>query len=71
MHLLKILLTGSTKGKTIKNMKKVKKYTTFEALKSSEQKNIGEKVSLQRHGDFEKIMKHIYSARIQPNTRES
>ena len=42
-------------------MKTVKKYTTFEDLKSSEKKSSDIKVSLKRHNDFEKTIMAIYS----------
>jgi hypothetical protein len=45
-------------------MKKVKKYTSFGALKAGEKEVVNNKVSLQRHCDFEKIIRFIYSEKI-------
>lgn len=40
-------------------MNKVKKYATFEELKSSENKTIKQVSSLKKHNDFEKVIMEI------------
>jgi hypothetical protein len=42
-------------------MKKVKRYTTFEGLKSVEKKSMDNNISLKKHNEFKKIIMHIYS----------
>jgi hypothetical protein len=42
-------------------MKTVKKYTSFEELKSVEKKLMNDGISLKKHNEFKKIMMHIYS----------
>lgn len=49
-------------------MKTVKKYTSFEDLKSSEKRPEDYKVSLKKHNAFEKILKAIYSIKHHKNT---
>lgn len=48
-------------------MKTVKKYATFEDLKSSEEKTMEYKVSIKKHNEFERIIKMIYSIRVHKN----
>ena len=45
-------------------MKTVKKYTTFQALKSSEEKVTDFKASEKKHIEFEKLIKAIYSTQV-------
>lgn len=42
----------------------VKKYTTFEDLKSSKEKTMDYKKSIKRHIEFERIIKAIYSIKV-------
>jgi len=42
-------------------MKTIKKFTTFEDLKSSEGIIMDEKAAIKKHNEFEKIFKAIYS----------
>ena len=42
-------------------MKTVKKYSTFEDLKSSEERILDYKLSMKRHSEFEKVIKSISS----------
>jgi len=42
-------------------MKTLKKYSTFEDLKSREQVTLDFKVRLKKHNDFERIINTIYS----------
>jgi hypothetical protein len=51
----------------INRMKTVKRYTTFEDLKSVETKSIDNKASLKKHNEFEKVIKNIYSIRTGKN----
>jgi hypothetical protein len=44
-------------------MKPVKRYTTFEELKSSEEKSVGAKTRLKKHREFEKFIKSITPAK--------
>ena len=44
-------------------MKTVKKFTSFEDLKSSEKESVNYKLSLKRHNDFEKAIKIIYAVK--------
>jgi hypothetical protein len=44
-------------------MKEVKKYTSFEDLKSVEKKSIDNKMILKKHNEFKKIMMHIYAVK--------
>jgi hypothetical protein len=48
-------------------MKTVKKFTSFEDLKSSESKTVDAKSSLKKHNDFEKVIKDIYSVKVRSN----
>ena len=48
-------------------MKSVKRYTTFEDLKSVEKKPANSRVSLKKHGEFEQIIKTIYSIKTGEN----
>ncbi len=41
-------------------MKTVKKFTSFEDLKSDENKAVDNKLSLKKHHEFEKVIKTIY-----------
>lgn len=45
-------------------MKKAKKFSSFEDLKSSERKTVDNKLSVKRHNDFERVVKHIYSIKV-------
>jgi hypothetical protein len=45
-------------------MKTVKKFTSFEDLKSSESKTVDDKLSFKKHNDFEKVIKEIYSVKL-------
>ena len=42
-------------------MKAVKKFTSFEDLKSCESKTINHAVRLKKHNDFEKVIKNLQS----------
>jgi hypothetical protein len=48
-------------------MKTVKKFTSFEDLKSSESKAVDDKSRLKKHNNFEKTIKEIYSAKVHSN----
>ncbi|WP_295790783.1 hypothetical protein [Mucilaginibacter sp.] len=48
-------------------MKTVKKFTSFEDLKSSESKISDDKSRLKKHNDFEIAIKEIYSVKVRPN----
>lgn len=48
-------------------MKTVKKYTTFEDLKSSEEKTMDYRASVKKHKEFERIIKTIYSIKVHKN----
>jgi len=48
-------------------MKTVKKYSTFEDLKSSEEKITDRQLSLKKHDEFEKVIKAISSAKALKN----
>jgi len=48
-------------------MKTVKKFTSFEDLKSSESQTADDKLSLKKHNDFEKVIKEIYSSKVRSN----
>jgi hypothetical protein len=50
-------------------MKPVKKFTTFEDLKSCESKTTDHSLSLKKHNDFEKVIKDIRSAKVQNNNQ--
>lgn len=45
-------------------MKTAKKYSTFEELKSSEEKTMDHKASIIKHNEFERIIKAIYSIKV-------
>ena len=45
-------------------MQKAKKFTSFEDLKASEKKAVDKKLSMKRHNDFERVIKHIYSIKV-------
>ncbi len=45
-------------------MKAVKKFTTFEDLKSYESKTVDYAVSLKKHNEFEKVIKDIKSNKV-------
>jgi hypothetical protein len=44
-------------------MKSVKRYTTFEELKSSEEKSVDAKTRLKKHRKFEKFIKSVTPSR--------
>lgn len=46
-------------------MEQVRRYTTFEELKSSEIRRIDSHTRAQRHIDFEKVINALYPARVQ------
>lgn len=46
----------------------VKKFTSFEELKSSEKEADNYELSMQRHKEFEKVFKHIRSIIVQGET---
>ena len=48
-------------------MKTVKKYTTFEELKSGEEKVTDFKASEKKHIEFEKLIRAIYSIQVHKN----
>jgi|HubBroStandDraft_6_1064221.scaffolds.fasta_scaffold1243018_2 hypothetical protein len=53
-------------------MKAVKKFTTFEDLKSYESKAVHYAASLKKHNDFEKVIKDITSNKVRrSNNRKS
>jgi hypothetical protein len=43
-------------------MKIVRKFTSFEDLKSCRKEAFDEKLSLKKHTEFEKVIKEIYSS---------
>ncbi len=45
-------------------MKAVKKFTTFEDLKSYESKTVNHSLSLKKHNDFEKVIKSLKSDNV-------
>jgi hypothetical protein len=45
-------------------MKTVRKFTSFEDLKSSENKTVDYKSSMKKHNDFESVIKYIYSIKV-------
>lgn len=45
-------------------MKAVKKFETFEDLKSYESKTINYEVSLKKHSDFEKVIKDLRANKV-------
>jgi len=51
-------------------MKKVKKFTSFEDLKSSENKTIDLKLALEKHSNFEKAIRDIWSVKNRQNVNE-
>jgi hypothetical protein len=53
-------------------MKAVKKFATFEDLKSYESKTMNYEVSLKKHSNFEKVIKNIRSDKVgKSNQRKS
>jgi hypothetical protein len=48
-------------------MKTVKKYTTFEELKSSEKKRMDYPTSIKKHNELKKIINSIYSEKVNKN----
>ncbi len=47
-------------------MKTVKKFTSFEDLKSVENNTVDNKLSLKKHNDFEKVIKSIHAVKVNP-----
>ncbi|HCS20478.1 MAG TPA: hypothetical protein DIW47_07940 [Bacteroidetes bacterium] len=51
------------------DMKKVKKFDSFDELKSSEKNTMDQALRLRRHFDFEKVIKEIMSLKFKKNNR--
>jgi hypothetical protein len=52
-------------------MKKVKKYETFDELKSGEPKTSNHRAALAKHTEFEKVMKEIAAAKSANTSRKN
>lgn len=48
-------------------MKPVRKYTTFEKLKSIEEKVVDYRTSIKKHNEFERVIKSIRSEKVLKN----